>query len=337
MTADPPEAVLEGCLQAFGADPGCPSKLNSYHNHVYEYRVQGRPCILRIGRGRRRRPEEVAAEVAFVQYLRSHGAPVCEFLPSTSGRFVESVAWQHQRFLAVTMAKAEGREWFEAQHSSSTYTALGRALGTIHALSHGFRRQQTTVDRRSWRDLDYLLMAPEVAGPDRSYLLHAVDQLTGALAELPEDDAGFGLVHGDFLFGNCRYHGDCVTVYDFDDCHLNWFLYDIAVCMFYYILGGEPREVETDPEAKRDYSCTQFASLWSGYRQESDLSEAWLEHMPLFMRLREIELVVSILSRSAGGELSGWQASFVETAERRIRDDRPLLALDYRGAASVRP
>jgi len=198
-------------------------------------------------------------------------------------------------------------------------------LGRIHALSRQFRRRQTNVNRRSWQDLDYLLMAPNVVGPERGYLLRAIDRLKAELAGLSEDEASFGLVHGDFLFGNCRYDEERVSVYDFDDCHFNWLLYDIAVCMFYYILGGEPREVETQPEAKRQYSRTQFAFLWSGYRHENDLSEAWLQYMPVFLRLREIELLVSILKRSQEGELSAWQSSFVETAERRIRNDRQAI------------
>jgi len=57
--------------------------------------------------------------------------------------------------------------------------------------------------------------------------------------------------------------------------------------------------------------------------------------MPVFLRLREIELLVLILKRPQEGELSAWQSSFVETAERRIRNDKPLLELDYVEAARL--
>ena len=76
------------------------------------------------------------AEIGSVEYLRSHGAPVCAFLPSTSGRTIETATWRDRCFLAVTMAKAEGREWFEFEHSPSTYAALGRALGSIYTRFH---------------------------------------------------------------------------------------------------------------------------------------------------------------------------------------------------------
>ena len=51
---------------------------------------------------------------------------------------------------------------------------------------------------------------------------------------LPQDDVNYGLIHFDVHAGNFFVDGaGTLTLFDFDDCHYNWFANDIAIVLFY--------------------------------------------------------------------------------------------------------
>ena len=50
---------------------------------------------------------------------------------------------------------------------------------------------------------------------------------------LKEAPSFFGLIHGDLNFNNCKFHQGEIQVFDFDDCGWGYYIYDVAVTLYY--------------------------------------------------------------------------------------------------------
>jgi len=153
--------------------------------------------------------------------------------------------------------------------------------------------------------------------------------------DLPKDPKEFGLVHGDFLFSNYFFDDDNnITVFDFDECEYSWYMYDIAVCMYYYLLGADPRELDSKIKEAED----MLYYLLLGYVEQCEVDLICLKNMDLLFRLRDYVLLSSVLESSS--ELKGWSRYFAEGATDRLLADRPFIQIDfekvYRNVLTVR-
>ena len=92
----------------------------------------------------------------------------------------------------------------------------------------------------------------------------------------------FGLVHADMRLANLLVNGEDVTVIDFDDCGLSWFMYD---------LGSSLSFIEHEPYVP------ELVDAWvTGYRGVGQLSAEEEAELPTFIMLRRLLLVAWISS-----------------------------------------
>ena len=146
------------------------------------------------------------------------------------------------------------------------------------------------------------------------------------LRSLPQDRYSYGLIHQDAHGGNFFVDDEGnITLFDFDDCVYSWFVYDIAMVVFYAVTNHE------DPEG---LAAEFWPHFWRGYRQENDLDPSWLAEIPAFLKLREIDLY-AVIHRSFDVEnlTDSWVAKFMDGRRRRIEQDVPYLGIDFKDLA----
>ena len=86
----------------------------------------------------------------------------------------------------------------------------------------------------------------------------------------------FGLVHADLRLANLLVDGERITVIDFEDCGLSWYLYDLACAL-------------TFNEGRAD--VRELIALWvDGYRQVETLSADDEAEIDTFLMLRRLML-----------------------------------------------
>jgi Ser/Thr protein kinase RdoA (MazF antagonist) len=139
---------------------------------------------------------------------------------------------------------------------------------------------------------------------------------------LPKDDDSYGLIHQDVHGGNFFVddNGD-IMLFDFDDCVYGWYVYDIAMVVFYMVTN------HPDPVG---LATAFWPHFWRGYQQENDLDPAWLAEMPAFFKLREVDLY-GIIHRSFDVEnvTDEWAAQFMDGRRQRIEQDNPYIDIDF--------
>ncbi len=124
---------------------------------------------------------------------------------------------------------------------------------------------------------------------------------------LPRDNGGFGLCHSDFHSGNFFVTDEGqITLFDFDDCQYAWYIYDIAMALFYAI------SMDCQSAEELEAAQTFLTNFLSGYRQEFSLDPVWLQQIPLFLKLREIDLYIIIHRSMDMNNLDTWCARYMD-------------------------
>ncbi|MCM1989246.1 phosphotransferase enzyme family protein [Oceanirhabdus seepicola] len=295
------------------------NELGGYQNFIYEGQLNSRKYIFRITDNSHRNKSELREEIELINILVKNGAPVTKPVKFPSLDYVEEIKSDKETYFVCVFEKVKGVNWNEKPQSDENIFNAGKALGKMHRIVQNTERN---FKREAWDKNQYLQIAKEVI-PDKS-IHNKLDELISRLNQLPKTKESYGVIHGDYLFCNMLYDGDNITVIDFDECEYNWFIYDIAVYLFYYILGGDPKNIDIEPNEKL------FKTFMEGYKQENKIDMFWIEKLNEFFRLREFILLSSIYRSSYPDSLGKWQKDYIEVTEERIRNNIPFVDIDFK-------
>lgn len=168
---------------------------------------------------------------------------------------------------------------------------LGRAIAQVHNIAS--QLSPTDLELPRWdAEAMFTSSSPfrprfdigELLSPDDRALYDEIADRTRAVYQrLDQHDDTFGLIHGDFILGNChlsrRPRGWEAGIFDFDDCGWGYYLYDL--CPMLGNLAGLPGAVK----GKVTFAARRRALL-NGYRSVRALPAEWEEYLPILMAAR---------------------------------------------------
>jgi Ser/Thr protein kinase RdoA (MazF antagonist) len=317
------EGILRDAMRRYRIAPDQIDLLDGFESYVYLFERDGREYVLRIGHSRRRTPALIQGEVEWLNHLADGGASVARAVHSEAGRLVEAIDdGRGGQFLTTAFVRAQGRPVWEVGWTPALHEAYGRLLGRIHALSKTYTPSDPAIRRHDWnhpQNLDVLQWLPA----SEPVLIEKFEQVTAYLQALPSDERSFGLIHQDPHSANffVTDQGQ-ITLFDFDDCVYSWYVYDLAMVVFYMVA------TEPDPVGLMEAFWPRF---WTGYQAENRLDPSWLAEIPWFLKLREIDTYAMCL-RSYGGEQevdNPWLAKYLDGRKARIVGDVPLVRFNF--------
>ena len=272
------------------------SLLNGFESFIYETQKDDCDLILRVSHSNRRSENMILGEVDWIDYLVGGGVTASLAVPAPSGKYVEVVDDQHGgQFLATTFLKAPGgSSWEGMRWNDRLILNYGRLLGGIHALSKKYEPSHISWRRPNWDDAINLSLLDWIPS-DQKLVTQQAQLILDQLQRLPVDTEGYGLIHQDAHAGNFFVDGEGkITLFDFDDCVYSWFIYDIAMVVFYLV---------TNQEKPEELAKNFWPIFWKGYRQENMLDRGWLGEIGKFFKFREIDLY-AVIYRSMDGNFS---------------------------------
>ena len=298
--------------------------VGGFENRVYTFSKGGRDFILRIGHSARRPEDQVRSELELLEYLHRGGVSVAvPRSPIDAPNFVRVDDGDGEAFLATSFHKAKGKRLEKENWTSSFFHDYGRIIGRLHHLGSHFQ-PSSSFYRPTWDDKHHFAELHSYLPSEENAVAEKIEQIRSQIQQLPSDPARFGMIHQDAHTGNLFVdENGQITLFDFDDCVHGHFAYDIAMVFFYAGIS--------DPDPNQ--AITKFIDPFlSGYREEFSLPADCLQTIPLFMKLREIDLY-AIIRRSFDVATTDneWMLRFLGDGERRhrIENDVPWTDFDW--------
>lgn len=333
--------MLNTAASRYDIDPQTLTPLPGGHfNQVYGFERGGSAYVLRLTPPDAEiNLEATRASLAFMKFLAGGGVQVPEPVESPAGLLVETLADpanpEGRPYLASVFGRAAGalaEEMPVMVWEDALLEEIGRAVGHFHARSAAYH-PAPGLDRPRWDELGCCFNPGEIsAASDPASPHHWVLEKRAAVLEeidrLPRSPGLYGIIHADLHFGNIYFERQpeagappwSVTLLDFDDCAYGWFAMDTAMNLLdAAVLRGA-----------RDWDAFAAAFLphyLRGYRREHPFAADWLERLPLFLKLLELGLYLTVADDYDPNDSQSWVGKFMAGRRERIQADLPVVAL----------
>jgi Ser/Thr protein kinase RdoA (MazF antagonist) len=325
-TATVDTLVAEQALPRYGFGPGHTLRMiNLSENATFLVEDGDRSAILRVHRVGYHSRSDIESELTWLAALREEsGVATSEAVPNTDGERITTVVVDGAERHAVLFHVVPGIEPDDVALGTTDFETLGAITARMHEHARswtppaGFHRfswdwEHTLGDAPRWgRWQDGIGVGPV----EEAALGAAVEVVRERLAAYGTAADRFGLVHADLRLANLLVEGDLVTVIDFDDCGLSWFMYDFGTAVSF---------IEHDPR------LPEWQAAWlRGYRSVTTLSAEHEAMLPTFVMLRRLLLVAWMGSHAHSRECQelgpGYTANSVELARRYVASDGASLS-----------
>ena len=296
--------------------------LDGFESFIYEYQKDRQAYILRVSHSLRRSPDLIRGEVDFINMLAVGGVRAARAVESAGGVLVEVVDdRQGGQFLATAFEKAPGGPLKAEDWTPELYVHYGQQIGAMHRLAQGYQPTDSAWRRPDWdavSDLDVAAWLPE----SEARVLARYNELKAYLDRLPRAREHYGIIHQDAHRSNLFVDEQGqITFFDFDDCVYGWFAYDVAIVLFYALVGHQDMA---------GFGHEFMRHFLRGYRQEMEISPYWLAQIPYFLKLREIDLY-AVIHRSFDVEHieHPWVAMYMDGRKALLEGGVPFVELDW--------
>lgn len=220
--------------------------------------------VLRVSHAHWRSHNEIAFELAFMDFLRDRQLPIAHPLRTHDGHLcIELPAPEGKRYASL-FVYAPGKIPLGDLNKAQAYT-LGEILGQIHAAATAFQPPVARPDL----DLSYVLDGS--IATIQPFLTHRPDFWTelqtltertrSQLTHLPRTAPHWTVCWGDPHSGNAHFTTDQqATLFDFDQCGYGWRAFDLAKFLQVSIRTGISRSVRDQFFA--GYEAVQPLEAW---------------------------------------------------------------------------
>ncbi len=302
-------------------------------NLVFRFPRDSQEMILRASFRPDRPIGLIREEVHFVNYLADGGMRVSRAVPSEDGNLVELVQAGGQAYTLVAFEKAPGMRlpdngyrYREGGTLDEYLQNWGGALGKMHALTKEYTPLNPDICRPTWLEMHPVSDVARIIPKEMPVVREKFNALLAQVSLLPTPADAYGLIHADFNDGNfcVDYSNGNITVFDFDDACYGWFEKELADA-WDGLVGWCARQ--PDPQKRRDSMRRYMDQIMLGYCRENSLDSAWLDRLPFFLKLVEMDSLMCRLGYAMDNDLPVDEPDVVKYLVRCVEEDIPWLGL----------
>ena len=188
--------------------------------------------------------------------------------------------------------------------SKNQIKQIGEFLAQLHLYSQRFKLPQG-FERPIWNEdnllgtssFESIVESEALSKPERKLLSLAALEIRERLGKLAQNPKSFGLIHGDLHLGNCKFYRGQIQVFDFDDCGWGYYLYDLAITLYYL--------------RRQDNFEALQASLFEGYQAVRLLPKQYESYLEAMMAARRLHLMRDLFLRQDNPKLKAQIPKFI--------------------------
>lgn len=289
------DLAVEAMRTGFGLTVRAIDPIPTWHSTVFRIDTGAGRYAVRAHGSTRRPPDSIRTELAFLRHLRSHGLSVPEPLSSLAADdlHVGTGADGSPRYYDVTtwmggVVRRDGLDPTDAHLIGTTLARIHQGARDFSA-PRGVAAQPPPVHEETWLLAhagpdDLRSIADWFSPADQAVLADVLARVRPALAALERHELEAGLLHKDFILGNCLWHEDGLTVLDFAEGRVGPFLYDLAPMLTN--IGDQP---------------PLRAAFLAGYRAVRPLSSRQEATLPVLEAVRHLSSCFSMIDAARQG------------------------------------
>ncbi|WP_207903321.1 phosphotransferase enzyme family protein [Hazenella coriacea] len=315
--------ILRKIAQSYGVDESDLDFHKSTESFLYRYEKQGTPFFLRISHSSRRTPDMIRGELDWLQWLEQHQLPVVRVASTPDQETCVVVELDDGTFFtAVSFHQLPGKQMNRLYDNNQLVQQLGSLMAKLHLATQTYSPRYDSWKRHHWSQ-ELHGFAEKYLSPTERKVIERFNSTMEEISSLPQTSDNYGLIHYDLHPGNIFVDDHQLVLLDFDDSQYSWFMSDLAISLFYAIPFSES-------EAKKTESAKRFLDqLLTGYQQIRSINDRELGWIPLFLKLREIDLYIVIHRSFGAGSYNEWCQTFMKDRKERIENKIPMLLGSY--------
>lgn len=274
--------------QAFALDTVPYKKLGSFESEIWEVYKNGKPFILRITSPFHRQPENLESEAIWIEHLSKNGVPVA--LPVHSMTDERVIISKEPSCYLMLFQKAPGHTPTHRDATESMIQSWGEIMGKMHHLASVFSPPANFTRTNLITSFTNLWMS--VSNQVDPSIEPYYASILQTCSYFPADPQHYGLLHYDLHMGNFFIDEGKITIFDFDDMQYGWYVYDIAMALYYWFWGADRKGtfLATNLTARAEDAVRFLRTFLSGYKKAFPLPKEWLQMIPVFLVIRQMEL-----------------------------------------------
>jgi homoserine kinase type II len=257
--------------------------------------------VLKVYRRNNKKLREISQEIVFANFLREHGIPIPQILSNDKGKFVCQKKIDNATWTYIVM------EFIEGEYLDHNQYGLMPSMAKYQALMHKATCEfEKTGKTRTLKDeiidfVRYNKNAEKFLKKNCFYLeirkliSNAILCLRSNFNEISYLPSG--LVHMDYESDNILVNKKKITaILDFDDLSYHPFVADIGISLWWWLFMN------------KDTDCKVLINKYlKEYQKYRKLSKKEIEYLPLFIQMRNINVLMYDLtskrSKKEWGEL----------------------------------
>ncbi|MFG6118673.1 phosphotransferase enzyme family protein [Thalassobacillus sp. B23F22_16] len=326
--------ILQEAFNRYDIDSAAYKDLGGFENYVFEVYKGETPYILRLTHSSHRDQYELEGELQWVNYLQRHNVNVSLAHKSNSGKLVEKIKAGETSFFACLFDKAPGRlvKVDEDLFGPELFAVWGETIGNMHRVTRDFNLQKGR--RSKWEEDDLFDFPSYLDEKKDGEIISQGEMLVDQIKRLPQSYDSFGLIHSDVHPGNFFYHEGEIHVFDFDDSTYHFYVSDIAIPLYYSVWWKHRNE---SLEVRSKFGEEFFYHFLKGYQKESAIDPEWIERIPMFLRLRDLELYTVLHKKWDMSTVSPDQKQLVAQIRDRLIRGEEIAVLPYKAIVEQLP
>ena len=223
-------------------------------------------------------------ELDLLAHLHANAVPVACALPNMHGELLGTIPTISGDRAFALFHCADGIPLSARSLTENQSFQIGKRMADVHLAADSFK----TTYKRYTLDLKYIIDEPQrliAEGAETSSsnsqfddlisqgkktveMLQPMDQSIKKIQKIGNENGEFGIIHADMHNGNFHFHGEDLTLFDFDHCAYGWRVYDLAIAQHF-------------PEVQRK-------SIIEGYESRRSLSSEERDCLKDFGNLRNL-------------------------------------------------
>jgi len=323
------EDILKEFLKIFEIELSKCKPVRANNNFIYEVSKGANTYILRVTPAEQKSFHLIESENQWIQFLYGKGINTAQVIASPRGKEIETVENGLTTFHAILYTKIEGQGWPSLGPNAALLNKWGALVGRMHAATEEYHPKGLIYRGIDWHH--EFLNAEKHVPSEKEQVLERILENKKQIAGMDQTRGSFNLIHYDVNPSNLIEVQNEFWVYDFDDCHYDFLLADIASALFWFIDIPVLFSTRNIPAARDHMISSFFKHFFAGYKTYYHLDRLDLGKLNLFLIRRVMDLYVNFFRSYDISKLNQAHPAVLPAFEEAIVKNIEIVPQGYLG------